>query len=128
LILCHPFIIFGAPRPFKAHTGFHGGGLISTSNPSDTLHFSVRAGTEVKMIYDFRVIETGVTAEVNLITKSQRGKAATKRQKSARPVQVVQAVQAEKGSLNGLNVLNDLNVWNIPERRVCVRGETELSR
>jgi len=74
------------------------------------------------MIYDFRVIETGVTAEVNLITKSQRGKAATKRQKSARPVQVVQAVQAEKGSLN------DLNVWNIPERRVCVRGETELSR
>jgi len=29
------------------------------------------------MIHDFRVIETGVTEEVNLITKSQHGKAAT---------------------------------------------------
>jgi len=29
------------------------------------------------MIYDFRVIEKGVTEEVNLITKSQRGKAVT---------------------------------------------------
>lgn len=84
------------------------------------------------MIYDFRVIETGVTAEVNLITKSQCGKAATKRQKRfsykedieccARPVQVVQAVRAEKGSLNALIV------WNIPERRAGLRGETELSR
>ena len=31
------------------------------------------------------------------------------------------------GSLNYLNVLNDLNVWNIPERKACLRGETVLS-
>ena len=30
------------------------------------------------------------------------------------------------GSLNNLNVLNDLNVWNIPERKACLRGETVL--
>jgi len=26
-----------------------------------------------------------------------------------------------------LNGLNDLNVWNIPERKACLRGETLLS-
>jgi len=26
-----------------------------------------------------------------------------------------------------LNVLNDLNVWNIPERKACLRGETVSS-
>jgi len=25
--------------------------------------------------------------------------------------------------LNNLNVLNDLNVWNIPERKACLRDE-----
>jgi len=30
-------------------------------------------------------------------------------------------------SLNHLNVLNDLNVWNIPELKACLRGETVSS-
>ena len=34
---------------------------------------------------------------------------------------------SEMGSLNNLNVLNDLNVWNIPERKACLRGEYFLS-
>jgi hypothetical protein len=30
------------------------------------------------------------------------------------------------GSLNNLNVLNDLNVWNTPEQKARLRGESSL--
>ena len=30
---------------------------------------------------------------------------------------------SDMGSLHNLNVLTDLNVWNIPERKACLRGE-----
>ena len=30
---------------------------------------------------------------------------------------------SDMGSLHNLNVLTDLNVWNMPERKACLRGE-----
>jgi hypothetical protein len=35
---------------------------------------------------------------------------------------------SEMSSLNNLNVLNDLNVWNMPERKACLRGENLTRR